>query len=85
MTPRKRSQLELVLAVLREGPSTAPEVAAETGMSLKHCSAYLCTLVKSGRAVKSGKVAHTDACTHCGYKKPGKLASIYRLAGQVAA
>jgi len=83
MTPRKRSQIEQVIAVLREGPSTAPEVAAETGMSLKFCSAYLCQLVKIGRAVKCGKVARTEVCTHCGHKKPGALASIYGLVDQV--
>lgn len=72
------TQRARVLAVLSEGPSTAPEMAAETGLGLKHCSAYLTTLVAEGIAEKTGKMPR-QRCEHCGHKPSGATANIYGL------
>jgi predicted transcriptional regulator len=75
----KQTQVALVLAVLEEGPSTAPEMAAETGLSLKHCSAYLTTLVNQGVVRKGGRVISREPCGHCGRKRNGAAPFIYEL------
>jgi hypothetical protein len=43
------TQAERILAALREGPGTSGEIAAETGLPLKHCCAYLRSLWQAGR------------------------------------
>jgi predicted ArsR family transcriptional regulator len=45
---RPGSQRDRVLAVIEEGPATTPEVAAETGLSIKHCCAHLRALWEIG-------------------------------------
>jgi hypothetical protein len=45
-----KTQLQRVLDVLRDGPATTRDVADETGLPMKHCSAYLGALVKAEQA-----------------------------------
>lgn len=78
------TQLSRILAVLDDGPSTAGEMALETGLSHKHCSAYLTTLVSQGKAEKLGKLAR-ERCEHCGHKPSGASEVIYSLVSAKAA
>jgi hypothetical protein len=77
------SQLARVLAALREGGGTAHELSAETGLPVKHCSAHLCELVRTGLAVKAGAVAH-EKCPECGNKPSGSRRTIYQAVEQRA-
>lgn len=47
-------QIDRVLAALNAGCRTSPEVSLETGLSVKHCSAWLRELVRLGAAEHTG-------------------------------
>lgn len=63
------SQRGRVLAVIEEGPATSPEVAAETGLPVKHCNAHLRALWQVGVLTRVP-----------GPRNGGRPAHIYRLA-----
>lgn len=43
------------MRALEDGPGTTREIAIETGLPLRHCSAYLSLLVKKGLVERSSK------------------------------
>lgn len=47
------TQLARVLAVIEQGPATSSEVALETGLPMRHCSAYLSELHAAGVLTRS--------------------------------
>lgn len=52
---------EVVRKVLASGPATSGEVSAETGLSVRYCSAVLNTLWKMGRVERSDKLIDRPA------------------------
>lgn len=76
------TQQERVLAVLKEGPSTSTEIAAETGLSVKHCSAYLIALEQRGIIRRTAKV-RPEPCVTCGHRS--QAANLYTLVAAGAA
>lgn len=73
----QQSQKARVLAVLAEGPCTSSEVAAETGLSQKISSAYLCWLLDAGIVLKTGTM-RASACPGCGHR--ARSSNIYAMA-----
>ena len=47
-----------VLEILKEGPSSTTEIAAELGKPRKNTAAYLCNLKKHGHVKEWGKNFH---------------------------
>lgn len=50
--PSPGSQLAQVLSSLEEAPGTSGEIAAVTGLPMKHCSEYLRVLLARGFATR---------------------------------
>lgn len=73
---KKLTQKGQVLAVLSEGASTSTEIAAATGLSVKHCSAYLIALELRGVIKRTGKI-RPNPCASCGHR--AQAANLYEL------
>lgn len=49
-------QINRVVEALKEGPATSAELVADTGLSIKHVSAYLSDLAAVGTVVVVGQI-----------------------------
>jgi predicted ArsR family transcriptional regulator len=67
------TQWQTIINALRDGPGTSVEIAAETGLSTKHCCAWLRWLWQRGY------VTRTDSMIRTTENGCGRGAFIYTL------
>lgn len=67
------TQPELIMQVLAEGPATSTEVSAETGLSVRHCSAVLSSLHRRKRVSRQEFMRS---------REHGSTAYLYSLRGE---